>query len=71
MTDHLYHIGKNIRALREYRKISEIELSKKTGISIVEIINIEKGEHNSDINSLVKIASALHAYIDINFTPAQ
>lgn len=69
MSDHLYHIGKNIATLREYRGMSELELSQKVGISVVDFINLEKGDYNPDINTLVKIAQVLKAYIDINFTP--
>jgi len=51
-------IGKNIRKIRKYKKISQEELGRIAGVSKRQIIRIESGE-NQKVETLEKIAKAL------------
>lgn len=65
----LHKIAKHIKNLREYRGLSQKELADKVGLFQPDISEIEKGERNISINTLVKIGTALNCSIDINLTP--
>ncbi len=52
------NLGANIRAVRNKRKISLIELSEKTGIAASNLSSIELGKSSPTLNTLVKIAAA-------------
>jgi transcriptional regulator with XRE-family HTH domain len=68
-TTHLQHIGKMIYMMRMQRELTQLELSEKSGVSTPVIRGIENGTANFTIDNLVKVASALECYIDINLTP--
>lgn len=68
---HLQHIGGNIKKMRKYRKLTQDQLANEAGIRIATISDIESGKANFEINTLVRIASALNCYLDISFTPVK
>lgn len=68
-TTHLYHIGKMIRTMREFRGMTQQQLAEKANIRQATVNDIENGHSNGTINTIVAIASALNCYLDINFTP--
>ncbi len=68
-TTHLYHLGKNIRQLREYRGLSQQALADASGVERSKITKIENGNWNPTINTLAKLATALQCAIDITFSP--
>lgn len=69
-TTHLIHIGNNIKQMRIYRKLTQSQLADAAGVRQASIADIEAGKSNLQINTLVRIASALNCYLDISFTPA-
>ena len=64
-------MAKNLRikAARAALDMTQKDLADAVGVSRQTMNAIEKGDYNPDINTLVKIAQVLKAYIDINFTP--
>lgn len=68
---HLQHIGNNIKNLRKFRKWTQQQLADEAGVRMATISDIEAGKANFEINTLVRIASALNCYLDISFTPAK
>jgi len=71
MSDHLITIGKNIKFARQIKKWSQTELANESGLRIATISDIENGKLNFEINTLVRIASALNCYLDITLTPVK
>ncbi len=67
---HLQSIGKNIKIGREHRNITTKELADLASLPESTIIEIENGTLNFEINTLIRISSALKFYIDITFVPA-
>ena len=65
----LQHIGQNIRDLRKYRGLTQQELAEKSGIRTATVSDIEKGLANFEINTIIRIATALNCALDISFTP--
>lgn len=58
-------VGKNVRTIREYRKMTRIDLETKSGISRDIIYKIETGEKKSvDYEQLIKISVACVCSID-------
>lgn len=51
-------IGKRIQELREQQGLSRQELAGKAGIHPVHLRNIEQGNHNFRISTLISIARA-------------
>ena len=51
--------GSEIRRMRNEKQMSQIELSKKTGISQSCLSNIEKGKYNLSVKQIAKIAEGL------------
>lgn len=68
--NNLEHIGKNIKELRKFRKLTQQELSEASGLRLATISDIELGKANFQFNTLVRIATALNCYLDISFTPS-
>lgn len=62
-------IGQNIKSLRQYRGLSQKELAELCRMDQARITNIENGKSNFEINTLVRIASALNCTIDIILKP--
>ncbi len=52
-------VGANIRAFREQRGLTQVELGKKANIHSVYIGGIERGVRNATLTNLHKIAKAL------------
>lgn len=68
---HLQHIGNSIKELRKFRKWTQQQLADEAGIRIATVSDIEAGKANVEINTLVRIATALKCYLDISFTPVK
>ena len=68
---HLQSIGNNIKIARKIKGWSQQQLSEEAGIRIATVSDIESGKANFEINTLVRIASALNCYLDISFTPVK
>lgn len=64
-------IGKMLRKLREYRGLTQVQLAKQSGLSRLTILNIESGDANATVDSLVAISNVLNCTMDINFTPVE
>ena len=63
-------MGYRIKALRIEKKMSQEELSVKSGISRTTISNIENGsEKNVLMSTLLRIAAALETTVDNLFLP--
>lgn len=58
------NVGKNIRKLREKRKLTQDELAGKLFVSRQTVSNYETGKSNPDIDMLVRIAEILNT--DVN-----
>ena len=52
-------LGKRIRTLRKLKALTQEELGEKAGISYKFVGEIERGEVNPSLDSLVRIANAL------------
>lgn len=57
-------IGKNIKAVRERKKLSQKELEMKSGITNTQISAYENGKKEPGLHTLATIASALEVTID-------
>jgi len=68
---HLQHIGKMIRDVRNFRVLTQDELADKAQVRQATISDIEKGKLNFEINTLVRIASALNCYLDVSINPVK
>ena len=55
-----YELGNSIRKVRKQNKMTMEQLSKKSGVSVLTIGNIENGKTNPTINILWKLSSALN-----------
>lgn len=67
---HLRHIGDMIKKAREVRGYSQQQLADKAALRQATIADIELGKSNFEINTLVRISSALNFYLDVKMTPA-
>jgi two-component system OmpR family response regulator len=56
-------IGETIRGLRKARTLTLKQMSKRTGLSVSLLSQIERAESSASISSLYKIASALDVHI--------
>ena len=54
-----YKLGDRIRFFRQQEKLSQEELSEKSGIGVVHISNIENGNTKPGVDVIVNIATAL------------
>lgn len=54
-------LGKQIRELRENRRMSQEDLSRFLPLSRSSVVNIEKGKHRIQLHILFLIASTLEA----------
>lgn len=68
---HLEHIGNHIKTLRKYRNLSQIDLAEAAVIRQATLSDIEAGKANFEINTLIRIATALNCALDISFTPIE
>lgn len=53
-------IGKNIRAIREFKKMSAKELADKIGMGPSQYSRIELGKTDPSVGTLVKIAKGMN-----------
>lgn len=59
------NVGKNIRNLREQKKLTQDELAARLFVSRQTVSNYETGKSNPDIDMLVRIAEILHTDVNI------
>lgn len=67
----LKSIGSNFRKIRKSKGMTLQEVSDITGLRPATIADIENGNSNWTIISLMKLASALNCYLDISMTPVE
>jgi transcriptional regulator with XRE-family HTH domain len=60
-------IGDNIKNLRVHRKMTQTDLSKITGKTVANISDIENGNVNITIRTLVEMCQAMNVVCDIKF----
>jgi DNA-binding NtrC family response regulator len=60
-------IGKTIRGLRKDEKLTLKQLSRRTGLSVSLLSQIERAESSASVSSLYKISSALGVRITVLF----
>ncbi len=58
-TVEIERFGKQLRALREDKKLSQLDLELRSGINRTEISRIENGQKNIEFFTIVKLAAAL------------
>jgi transcriptional regulator with XRE-family HTH domain len=56
--------GEKMSRIRRYRKISQAELGRKTGLSRASIANLEGGNQNVQLHQVFSIAVALDVPVD-------
>jgi transcriptional regulator with XRE-family HTH domain len=52
-------IGRILRKYRRSKKISKAKMSKLSGVSEMAIVNLELGQHNSNMTTILKVMQAL------------
>lgn len=60
-------VGKNVRALRERRGVSQENLGRTLGITFQQVQKYEKGANRIAVSRLVHIAVALDTPVDVLF----
>jgi len=68
--EHLDHVGRNIRAIRRRRHLSQTELAKRLGMRPGPVNCIEKGRNLPSAAVLHKLSQVLEVPIDAFFQPA-
>ncbi len=58
-----YNLGERIKFIRESRKLTQTELAKKCDSDQSTIANIEKGNKDPSLQTLIKIANGLDTHI--------
>lgn len=53
-----------LRVFRDHRELTQAQLSKRSGVSRVQIADIESGRRNGSIATMGKLAKALNLTID-------
>jgi transcriptional regulator with XRE-family HTH domain len=53
------NLGKNLRAAREKRELTQEQLSERSGVQAGEISRIETGKRDPQISTLLKLAKGL------------
>ena len=61
-------LGDKIQRVRKSQKINQEELASKAGIQTATLSNIERGETDTSVYTIFKIASALRIHIKELFT---
>jgi transcriptional regulator with XRE-family HTH domain len=62
-----YPVGDRIAHLRERLKMTQVDLSKKAGVSQSTIAQIESGKKDPSVQTLKKLAGALDVHLAILF----
>jgi len=57
--EYLIRLGEKIRKLRKSKNLTQVELAERLGTKHPQLVRVEKGEANSTINMLRKIAEEL------------
>lgn len=63
----LNDVGKKVKVIRKNCKVTQVELAKRSGLSLKAIRNIEQGRNSANIRSLMVIAVALNKRLVIFF----
>jgi transcriptional regulator with XRE-family HTH domain len=58
-------LAANIRSFREMRSLTQAELGQRAGIAAASISHFETGQRAPSLESLVKVADALDASVDV------
>jgi transcriptional regulator with XRE-family HTH domain len=53
------NFGKNVQSLRKSQHLSQTDLSKRTGLAVTYISQMERGISNPCLNNLMKLAVGL------------
>lgn len=61
---HQYTLGKRLRTIRRFRKITLASLSTATGLSVSFLSDVELGKRSPSLNSLITLAKALEINIE-------
>ena len=61
-------IGRNIRAIRDWRNLRQEALEEATGVDVVQISRVENGAANVGINTYIRLARGLHVPLFWLFT---
>lgn len=73
-TSHYQHIytivGEKITEIRQEKKMSQVDLAAKVGMSRASIVNIEKGRQHPALHLLWQLADALDVYL-FDLLPSQ
>ena len=56
-------LGRRVKALREKRKLSQVALAKRAGVSRGYLARLEIGYHDPTVTMLVKLAKALRVKV--------
>ncbi len=67
LPSHLSSIGYIIKTTRIAKGLTQTQLADEAGVRLATISDIEQGKANFQINTLVRIATALGYHIDIRF----
>jgi len=57
--EHIGHIGVVIRSVREQKRISQVELARKSGVADTWLCKIERGKIDPRLSTLKRIANGL------------
>jgi len=58
------HLGRNVRALRERRNLTQQQLSKRSGVPRATLANVESGGANPTLSVLARVADALEVSLE-------
>lgn len=64
-------VGKNLRAARLRRKISQQALADRCGMARPRISELESGHFNPTVNTVSRVATVLQIPISLLFRPAK
>jgi transcriptional regulator with XRE-family HTH domain len=64
----LVKLGSNLKALREKRNLTQLDIEVKTGIYTSDLSKIENGQTNLSFTKLVKLAAALKVQLNEIYT---
>lgn len=65
MTPDRIRIGQRIRELRQQQGLTQRDLAQMADITQPNLVNIENGKYSIKLDTLSKIATALHATVEI------
>jgi predicted XRE-type DNA-binding protein len=66
------NVAQDLVALRESRGLSQVQLAKRLGITQSAIAQLESAQpKNVELRTLVRVAAALGAHVDVSIRPRQ